>query len=99
MLFHGKMIEEVRLVRNEREVTLRLDRSLRQVEARDPHRPGRRDDDARKAPERRRLPGAVRTDQAQHLARPDRKGQVADRCDVPVDFRERVDFDHGVPGW
>src|SRR5215831_20924497 len=63
MFLDREIVEEMRLVWNERERSLCLDRLALNVVAGDRHRSAGRGDDAGEAPQRRRLAGAVRTDE------------------------------------
>ena len=68
VLLDRQVLEQVRLVGHEREAPLRLERVLDDVVAVDRDAAGRRPQDAGQRPQRRRLAGAVRADQADDLA-------------------------------
>ena len=68
MLLDGQVLEEVRLVRHEREPPLGLDRRGDHVVAVDADAAGGRPQNAGERPERGRLPGAVGADEPDDLA-------------------------------
>src|SRR6185369_10941594 len=65
-----------------------------QVVAGDPHRPARRRKDARHDAHRRRLAGAVRTEEPDDLALVDGERDATHGFDRPEALRDVLDFDH-----
>ena len=88
MFGDGEVLEELRLIRDERERGLGGHRLLHDVEARDAHRARARSDDACDAAECRRLAGTIRPDQTQHFPRRYLERQLANRGQVAIHLRE-----------
>src|SRR6185437_1190504 len=86
--------EEMRLVWNEGEGALGGDRLALQIVAGDRDAARRRRDDAGQAAERGRLAGAVRADEAEHLAAGDVELEAADGGEVAVVLGQPANDDH-----
>src|SRR3954467_1946415 len=97
MLFNGEIVEQVGLVRNESERPLRGHRLGPEVMAGDFNPAACGYDDSSDAADGGRLPRAVGTDQAQHLAGSHRKAEPLDSGEVPVKFVQAIHLDHGYP--
>src|SRR5688572_12854107 len=95
MLLDGEIVEEVRLVGDEREQRLCLHAIARDIMPADADGSARRDDDAREARQCRRLPGAVRADEPEDLPGRDTEREMVDRGEIPVELRELIDVDQG----
>ena len=78
MLLDGEVLEEVRLVRHERQSSLRRDRVGDDVMTVDRDAAGRGSQNAGERTQRGRLPRAVRTDQSDDLAAGGRERKVVD---------------------
>ena len=97
VLHDGQVLEQLRLVRHERDPPLRLDRIANDVVPVDRDCAASRRLDADDAAKRGRLAGAVGSDQADHLSRPDVTGEVVNGLEGAVGLREVDDVDHTMP--
>src|SRR5207245_1392758 len=84
MLLDSKVLEEMRLVRHEREAALRFDRIQDYVVAVDEDASGGWAQNASKRPERRRFSGAVGADEPDDLAGSDLERKIVDRREISV---------------
>ena len=97
MLQDGEVVEQVRFVRHERDPPLRLDGIANDVVPLDRDCAASRRLDADDAAKRGRLAGAVGSDEAEHLSRPDVTGEVVNGLEGAVGLREVDDVDHTMP--
>ena len=94
VLDDGQVLEQLWLVGDERQATLRLDRVRDDIVAVDRDGAGARRLDAHDAPERGRLAGAVGANQADDLAALYAKRQAADGGEPAIEFREVLYLNH-----
>jgi hypothetical protein len=97
VLLDREILEQLRLVGNERELLLRLNRLGRKRMAGDGNASSRRRDDSGNGPERCRLSGAIRPDEAEDLTGRDAEREILDGDEIPVQLCEGVDDDQPWP--
>src|SRR5215470_13691080 len=97
MLLDGQIVEEMRLVGNEGERALRLDRIALNVMAGDQDGAARRRNDAGETAKRRGLPRSIGPDEPEHFAHADVEGERANGGERAVELPEISDLDHGRP--
>ena len=92
-----QVVEQARLVGDERQPAFRVQRLRRQIEARDPDVACARRDDPRHATKRGRLARAVGPDEPQDLTLRDGQAQAFDRVHGAVRLAQPIDLDHRSP--
>jgi hypothetical protein len=97
MLLDREILEELRLVGNERELPLRQHRLGGKQMTGDGNAPSRWRDDSGDGPERRRLAGTIRPDEAEDLTGRNAEREILDGDEIPVQLCEGVDDDQPRP--
>ena len=92
----GEVIEEVRLIGDEGELSARLDGVVDDVVAADAYATRVHRNDAGETTQRRRLAGAVRPHQAEDLAFADAQRKLVHGGEAFVGLDELFDLDHGA---
>ena len=96
MLSNGEVVEQPGFVWEERELAFGGNGIDREIVTGDANGSGRRRNDARDAAQRRGFSRTIRSHQSEDLTGLHGEGQVMDRGENPVAFREGRDLDHAL---